>query len=226
MPAAEAEAQAPTQDLASPGLSGGPARPQHIAPDRGLPRLALPREPASPAGDEAGRRPRGAQHKGLFPGAAAAAAPSLEPPAEAEPAPGPSSPQVPGGGCCPSPRDPGPRALSPLFLRLRRDPAAAQAPLLPAVRAPRSMWEESDMEKAIKVRGRCPLPPRFVSVTFLSAPTSESGENLEQLPGFGFHWVPWTAFYSTGAKGLCAWGGTSDSLRLTCLKQGYDSPLR
>lgn len=149
MPAAKAEAQAPPQDLANPDLSGGPARPRHSAPDRGLPRLALPREPASPAGDEAGRRPRGAQHKDLFPGAAAAAAASLEPPAEAEPAPGPSSPQVPGGGCCPSPRDPGPRALSPLFPRLRWDRAAAQPPLLPALRAPRSM-SESDMEKAIK----------------------------------------------------------------------------
>lgn len=159
MPAAEAEAQVPLQDLASPGLSGGPSRPQHSAPDRGPLRLALPREPASPAGDEAGRRPRGAQHKGFFPGAAAAAAASLEPPAEAEPAPGPSFLPVPGGGCCQSSRGSGSGALSSLFPRLRWDQAAAQPPLLPAVRASRSMSEESDMEKAIKVRGRCPLPP-------------------------------------------------------------------
>lgn len=150
MPAAEAEAQVPLQDLASPGLSGGPSRPQHSAPDRGPLRLALPREPASPAGDEAGRRPRGAQHKGFFPGAAAAAAASLEPPAEAEPAPGPSFLPVPGGGCCQSSRGSGSGALSSLFPRLRWDQAAAQPPLLPAVRASRSMSEESDMEKAIK----------------------------------------------------------------------------
>ncbi|KAK2507760.1 hypothetical protein MC885_000883, partial [Smutsia gigantea] len=135
-------------DLESPGLSGGSARPLHNAPNRGPPCLALPQEPASPAGDEAGRRPRGAQHKGLSPGAAAAAAASLEPPAEAEPAP--STPPVPGGGCCPSPRSLGARAPSPLLPRLRWDRAAAQPPILPTVVSPRSMSEESDMEKAIK----------------------------------------------------------------------------
>nr|XP_010994149.2 MAP kinase-activated protein kinase 5 isoform X2 [Camelus dromedarius] len=154
LPAAEAEAQAPSQDLASPGLNSGPARPQHSAPDRGSPRLALPRDPASRAGDEAGRQPRGAQHKGLFLGAsaaaAAAAAASLEPPAEAEPAPGPSSLPVPGGGCWPSPRGPGSQALSPLFPRLRWVRAAAHPPLLWVIGAPRSMSEGSDMEKAIK----------------------------------------------------------------------------
>uniref|UniRef100_A0A8D1W3Y1 MAP kinase-activated protein kinase 5 n=1 Tax=Sus scrofa TaxID=9823 RepID=A0A8D1W3Y1_PIG len=81
---------------------------------------------------------------------AAAAAASLEPPAEAEPAPGPSFLPVPGGGCCQSSRGPGSGALSSLFPRLRWDQAAAQPPLLPAVRASRSMSEESDMEKAIK----------------------------------------------------------------------------
>lgn len=145
MPAAEAEAQAPPRDLASPGLSGGPARPLHSA--RGPFRLALPREPASPAGDEAGRQPRRAQHKGLSSGAAAA---GLEPPAEAEPAPGPSSPRAPGGGRCLSPRGPETGAPSPLLPRLRWDRAAAQPPPHRAVGAPQSMSKESDMEKAIK----------------------------------------------------------------------------
>ncbi|KAK2102611.1 hypothetical protein P7K49_020278, partial [Saguinus oedipus] len=142
-------------ELASPGLSGGPARPLHSAPGRGPSRLALPREPASPAGDEARRRPRGAQHKGLSPGAAASAAAavaSLKPPAEAEPAP--SSPPVPRGGCCPSPRGPGARVPNPLLPRPRGDRAAEQPQPFAAAGAPRSMSEESDMEKAIKVRGR------------------------------------------------------------------------
>lgn len=158
VPAAAASAQASPQDLASPGLSGGPAKPPHGAPGRAPPRLALPREPASRAGDEAGKRLRGAQHKGLSPGAAAAAAAtaptSLEPPVEAEPAPGPSSPPVPRGGRCPSPRVPGTRAPSPLLPRLPGDRTAAQPPPLRAVGAQRSMSEDSDMEKAIKVSGR------------------------------------------------------------------------
>lgn len=149
MPAAAAAAQAPAQGLASLGVGGGPARPLHRAPGRGPPRLALPREPASPAGDEAGRRPRGAQHKASSPGAAAVAA-SLEPPAEAEPAPGPSFPPVPRGGCCPSLRGSGPGAPSPSLPPLLGDRAAAQPRPLSTVGAPWSMSEESDMEKAIK----------------------------------------------------------------------------
>lgn len=147
--------QAPPQELASPGLSGGPVKPPHGATGRGPPRFALPREPASPAGDEAGKRLRGAQHKGLSPGATAAAAAtaptSLEPPVEAEPAPGPSSPPVPSGGHCPCPRGPGTRAPSPLLPRLPGDQTAAQPPPLQTVGALRSMSEDSDMEKAIKV---------------------------------------------------------------------------
>lgn len=163
VPAAAAAAQASPQDLASPGLSGSPAKPSHGAPGRAPPRLALPREPVSPAGDEAGKRLCGAQHKGLSPGAAAAAAAtaptSLEPPVEAEPAPGPSSPPVPRGGRCPSPRVPGTRAPSPLLPRLPGDRTAAQLPPHRAVGAQRSMSEDSDMEKAIKVSGRCNRSP-------------------------------------------------------------------
>lgn len=60
---------------------------------------------------------------------------------------------------------------SPLLPRLLRwDPADAQPRSLPTVGALRSMSEESDMEKAIKVRRRCLLPPRFVPVAFLSVP--------------------------------------------------------
>lgn len=157
MPAAEAEAQAPPQDLESADLSGGSAKPLHRA--RGPFRLALPREPASRAGDEAGRQPRRAQHKGLSPGAAAAAGGGLEPPAEKPP--GPSSPPSLGGGCCLSPRGSDTEAPGPLLPLLRWARAAAQPPPLRAVGAPRSMSEESDMEKAIKVRGRCLLLPRL-----------------------------------------------------------------
>lgn len=166
--AAAAAAQTSPQDLASPGLSGGPAKPPHGAPGRAPPRLALPREPASPAGDEAGKRLRGAQHKGLSPGAAAAAAAtaptSLEPPVEAEPAPGPSSPPVPRGGRCPSPGVPGTRAPSPLLPRLPGDRTAAQPSPLRAVGAQGSMSEDSNMEKAIKVSGRCNSSPTVSGV--------------------------------------------------------------
>lgn len=166
--AVAAAAQASPQDLASPGLSGGPAKPPHGAPGRAPPRLALPREPASPAGDEAGKRLRGAQHKGLSPGAAAAAAAtaptSLEPPVEAEPAPGPSSPPVPRGGRCPSPGVPGTRASSPLLPRLPGDRTAAQPPPLRTVGTQGSMSEDSDMEKAIKVSGRCNSSPTVSGV--------------------------------------------------------------
>ncbi|KAH0502257.1 MAP kinase-activated protein kinase 5 [Microtus ochrogaster] len=137
---------------------------------RAPPRFALPREPASPAGDEAGKRLRGAQHKGLSPGATAAAAAtaptSLEPPVEAEPAPGPSSPPVPSGGHYPCPRDPGTRAPSPLLPRLPGDQTAAQPPPLQTVGALRSMSEDSDMEKAIKVRLHmmCATHPNIVQI--------------------------------------------------------------
>lgn len=70
------------------------------------------------------------------------------------------------------------------------------------------------------------MPPRFVSLAFLSASASESGENLEipATPAFSSvgsnSWVPWTAFYSAESKGFVEGaGGTSDSLRLTCLKR-------
>lgn len=173
----------------------------HSAPNRGAFRFALPREPESPAGDEAGKQPGRAQHKGLSPGAAAAAAAaSLEPPAEAEPAPGPTSPPAPGGGCRPSPLGAGARAPSPVLPRLRWDRAAAQPPSLPAVGAPRSMSEESAMERAIKVRGRCRLPSRFVPAALLSAPASKRRELGERGSSDalvsvcpGFRGLPFTA---------------------------------
>lgn len=62
------------------------------------------------------------------------------------------------------------------------------------------------MEKAIKVRGRCLLPPRFVPVAFLSAPAEKAertwSERFQGLPCFGLPRIPWTAFYCPRAKGL------------------------
>lgn len=123
---------------ANPGLSGGPARPRHSASDRGLPVLALPREPASRPGMRPGGGRAGAQHKDLFPGAAAAAAAaSLEPPAEAEPAPGPSSPQVPGAAAARLPRPRAPSAEPSLVPPAAVGSGSCAAPLLPALRGSR-----------------------------------------------------------------------------------------
>lgn len=145
----------------------------------------------------------------MSPGAAAsaaAAAASLEPPAEAEPAPGSSSPPVPRGGCLPSSRGPGAREPSPLLPRPRGDRAAAQPLPLPAVGAPLSMSEESDMEKAIKVRGRCPLVPCVVLWRSSRLQPQKAGrfcsERFHRLLGFGLLWIPWIALYSPGAKGV------------------------
>lgn len=74
------------------------------------------------------------------------------------------------------------------------------------------------------------MPPRFVSLAFLSASASESGENLEIPATLAFSsvgsnfWVPWTAFYSAEGKGFVEWAGEGRPAPsdLTCLKRGCD----
>lgn len=85
------------------------------------------------------------------------------------------------------------------------------------------MSEESDMEKAIKVRGRCPLPPRFVPVAFLWAQPQKAektwSERFQRLPGFDFPGFRGLRFTALGRM-VCVCIGRDVRLPLLWLKQG------
>lgn len=62
------------------------------------------------------------------------------------------------------------------------------------------------MEKAIKVRGRCPLFPFVVLWRSSRLQPQKAGrfcsERFHRLLVFGLLWIPWIALYSPGAKGV------------------------
>lgn len=76
------------------------------------------------------------------------------------------------------------------------------------------MSEESDMEKAIKVSGRCLLPPRFVPVAFLSAPAEKAertwSEKVRGLPGSDLPPGSVECVSQPWGEGFVLWGGLSD----------------